>query len=157
MGISYHNCDGCGDIYADCDDISYCEGCNGGFCYNCNQRRLKKFVYHGKCRCNFCFDTDPRPITDEQVLAFALQQLGKTKEELKSEMKQEPGDVYVCLCGNSTCERLGQDYYPDELSCEDENIDAVRGVCCKDRENEEVFCGTCSQSFKKIKVGDSSV
>lgn len=118
------------------------------FCYSCKER-LEKFVYHGECRCNFCFDTDPRPITKEEILAFALQQLDKTEAKFKSEMKEEPGDKYVCTGGNETCEKLGQDYYPDELSCEDENIDSVRGVCCSCRE-EESSCRGCSN--KKIKV-----
>jgi hypothetical protein len=148
MGVSHYNCDNCGEIFADVDGYSKCDGCNERWCNDCY---IEKFIFDGKPRCDLCFDaTIPEP-TPEEMVEFLLKKYNITKEDVIKEMpKDDPGDDIYCtnkishVCGNRYCENIGE-YYHD-----DDNYPEI-GICCISRfgDDQEKWCGQCVKKNKK--------
>jgi hypothetical protein len=94
MGVDYRVCPMCGEAFADCGHNGFCI-CDSWLCGSCYDDMVEK---HGEIgeehekaswfgesavpKCDLC---DGSIVHDEDLLEFALKQLGKTYAELKEE------------------------------------------------------------------------
>ena len=76
MSIDYYSCNYCGDTFNDCGYYVTCD-CGNSWC---SDECAKKDGYRKtKGTCKFCRGEDVR---DEELIKFALKQLGLTRKEL---------------------------------------------------------------------------
>lgn len=157
MGVTYYNCDNCGDIFNSYTFGGFCDHCDSRWCADC-KNSIQRFLFANEERCTQCFDTVPDVPTENEVLTFALGKLGMTRAELIQEFVTNAGpdsrfhsssDEYRCTqcpagtCASTQCEQIDQDY---ERPNEDDEIPA-RGYCCVAQEEPHAeFCAPC-QAF----------
>jgi hypothetical protein len=96
LGIDYYSCDVCGKAFPDVCSYSVCEDCGSHLCGSCRDEygvghslacseTIEKIDWEFKDEydlCPFCSDDI---ITDEALLAFAIEMLDTTKEKLIEE------------------------------------------------------------------------
>ena len=113
---------------------------------------FRPFTYDGKNRCDLCFVVDEHSdveIDNGDILAYALTQLKRTREDLEKEMVETEPErykkhrkVFECkvetehgCCGE--CERVAEDHSRE------------RGRCCKvifpGEEDKEEWCEECTK------------
>lgn len=157
MGVDFYNCDICNDIYADCGPCGSCEGCGQSWCGNYDDD-MKIFVVGDKACCDLCYVTDPLEITikDDEILAFALEKLGKTRKELIAEMdlSDRLKPAQCSECAKKQCDRLEETW--DDPTRHEDHHDRRKFVCCScrrdDPEWEEEFDGDPCKDCKKKKM-----
>jgi len=91
MGVDWYPCSICNETFPDCGDYSQCI-CEDQLCTRCGKKMIAKYGSiqtedYGFC-CNGC-DNCQLP-SETQILQFALELLGKTQEQVVSEMDFKP-------------------------------------------------------------------
>lgn len=146
MGVDYHNCDVCNDIFSSCDDYNICDGCRKRWCTSC---RVDQFIFNGEARCDLCWQDAPKAVKSSELLDFCCEKYKTTRKDIEKEYRvqangdeyREPEDSFYCTmcvtrdCADTKCVRI------DEL-CEVDDIDVdlqIKGVCCR---AQIKYCGT---------------
>lgn len=80
MGVEFFLCDGCGESICDCGSFWRCEDCSHRLCDDCrNAAHYDEEDYGDEWMCPFCIKD---MATDSDLLAFLLNTMQKTREEV---------------------------------------------------------------------------
>lgn len=89
MGVCYDSCERCGETYPDCGDWFPCDCCESCFC--CDECGGCQGEYPHRT-CVFCRG---EAVKDTALWRYALERLGKAKEELAAELLANPPEWYA--------------------------------------------------------------
>lgn len=96
MGVDFYVCDHCYDTFPDCAPYFYCNKCSNFLCDDCERKLVPNdYPYEddgpiydeedaNNWKCPFC---RKEIVSDDDLLSFALEQLGLTYEELVARYK----------------------------------------------------------------------
>jgi len=93
MSVEFTVCDGCGEIYGNCDNWFQCE-CGDKYCDDCFYELQEKYSSEENYL-TICPQCDPTNVTDDAIHAHLLSTCGKTKLELAEEILQIRKDMKI--------------------------------------------------------------